>query len=232
MALSVGQVAANSVAAWLQASLSPDVTVSARWPGTTQLPVNSANRVKAVTVTKVGRRTRLDAELPLVPLAQTMLTTTTASATFPIGAYAQPLQIDIWCAYDSDREDILDQLDDVLNQGVDKTIDPTRADDPVRDGIVLPIPEENGYVGYLDCWFDEPEIVDDPVSVQAAEYRASISGVVRGTFARIREVPTLHVVTAAIKSSEASPAPAGQPYETVTLTATPDGIVVTHGTSA
>lgn len=200
MSTSVAQASANAIAAWLQASLRPDVTVLARWPTGTTLPVNTDGRVKVVSVTKVGSRRRFDGEIPLLPLASTAIDTATARMTFAVGGFEQPIQLDVWCGYDGDREDLIDQLDDVLNQGVDKTISSELTDDPVRDGITLPLAEENGYVPYIDCWFDEPEITDDPTSIQGVEFRAMYSGTVRGTLTRVRDVPILKVATPRITS--------------------------------
>lgn len=231
-AVSIAQATANSLAGWLTTSLSPDVVVLSRWPTGAKLLINRDGRVKAVSVTKVGRRTRLDAQVPMQPVASTPLSSGLARMTFPIGIFEQPLQIDVWAAYDGDREDILDQLDDVLNVGVDRTLGEGWTDDPVKDGIVLALAEENGYTGFLDCWFDEPEIIEDPSSVHATEFRATYAGVARGGFARIRDVPIIQSAKAGFRSSEQSPSPDGLLFDDVTLTQTPNGIVVTRGTSS
>jgi len=124
MRTSVGQAAANSVAAWLTASLEPDITVLGRWPSSSKLPVNPQGRVKVVSVTKVGRRRRLDVNMPDATIASSKTGPVTARVTIPLGIYIQPLQLDVWCTYDVDRDDIIDQLDEELVQ----THDPERED--------------------------------------------------------------------------------------------------------
>jgi hypothetical protein len=236
MRTSVGQAAANSVAAWLTASLSPDVTVLAQWPTSTQLPVNANGRVKVVSVTKVGKRRRIDANLPMAPLSLSPTGSASARATFPIGIYIQPLQIDVWCAYEVDRDDLIDQLDDVLNVGVDQTLGSDSigplTDDPVRDGVVLPLAEENGYTGYLDCWFDEPDTEDNPNTIERVEFRATYAGEAHGAFARIREVPILKAATLKLKTSESPAPPPAIPFDTTTITMAGGTFVVTGGESS
>ncbi len=218
--ISFAQAAVNALADWLQTSLTADVQVLKRWPSNaTPLAVNSLGRIKTVSITKVGKFRRIDGNWPLNPLGMQFTTPTSANATFPVGGGLQPLQIDIWCAYDADRDDVLEQLQTALTAGVDLTIGGGRTADPVSDGITLALkPDDTGYVGFVDYMFDEPDIDDLPDSIQKAEYRATYLGEARGTFARTRPTPILKAATLNLTASEQSPAPTGFPVDQTVVT--------------
>ena len=61
----------------------------------------------------------------------------------------------------------------------------TADDDPVRDGMVLPLSPDDGYAGVASLLFDMPEIHDDAESVATANYRAFYSGNAMGVFSRV-----------------------------------------------
>lgn len=222
MALQTAQLSANALATYLTSALT-ECNVLARWPSNS---VQLANRT--VSITKVGARRRLDVNIPLDPIGRVNASATTANVTFPIGTLIQPIQIDVWCTSDGDRDDVLSQLDDALTAGVNETVDPSFTDDPVKDGIVLAISAPNEPTQYIDCWFDEPEIFDDPSNIQRAEYRATIAGDIRATLSRTVTVPRMVTLKAKVKSSEQSPPPAGQLYDTATITTSG----VTYGQSS
>lgn len=229
--VSTGQAGAEALKAYLQGQLTSDITVMSKWPD-----ANTRKPRRIVTVIPVGRRQRLDVSQDQAILARTNLSSTQAQITVRVGAYIQPVQLDVWDYTYAGRDDLIDQLDDALTQGWAVTMPAQVAtDDPVRDGITIPLVTAP-YVGNVDIWLDEPEIDDSPDAVQRSEYRATYFGEMRGDFMRVRTVPRMASLTAKIQSSTYAPgtAPAGTLYDTTTLSVNPTpppAVNITHGTS-
>jgi hypothetical protein len=224
--VSVGQAAANALAKWLETQLE-NVSVYPRWPEP------NVRLSRAVTVAVVGRRQRLNVVTGFDLQTRQNLTATTALVGVRIGSFIQPIQLDAWATYDVDRDDIVDQLDDALTASAVAT-GVAQTDDPVRDGILLPLLEDDGFTGTVEFWFDEPDVDNTPDSVQRSEFRATYFGEARGDFTRVRVVPRMVNPSLHVLVSESNPPPAGQLYDTSTLSsngATPPVITVTRGTA-
>lgn len=216
--VSVGQAAANAMAKWLGSQLGKDVTVRAKWP-----QASTRAKTKVVTIVPIGRRRRLDAISPTYIVART--NTTAVNATNPqarallrLGFYMQAMQIDVWATSYDERDDLVDQLDDALSASPQQTVigtsgQPIELDDFVWDGgTVLQLLPADGYVSQdgslppcVNMAFDEPEVDDDPDSVQRGEYRATYFGEARGEFFRWRTVPRLTQATVQLQSQEINP---------------------------
>lgn len=223
--VSIGQAAANALAAWLKKTLDPDVIVFDRWPeADIDLPP------KAISIAKVGTRSRIDA-FGIDINSRINLTPTLAQATFKVGGVEQPLQLDIWADSDDARDDLIAQLDDVLYRGINETlngaVDPTGAPlsignfDPIRDGILLQLLPDDGFYGFVDYWFDDANIDDSPDSIQRAEYRATLPGDARLSYAVLAQVPRLLQPILKVKAHESPTAPAGQLFDTTTMETNP-----------
>lgn len=166
--VSIGQAAANALAAWLREALASDIVVNARWPQPdVELPR------KAVTVLKVGVPTREDVSCLSVG-KRTNVDATHDRTAFQFGGLTQALQLDVWATNDFDRDDIIAQLDEALCAGIGKTLG--LPGDPVRDGVLVPFLAADGFDGNVDCCFEAAEIDDDPTSKQRKEFRALYRG--------------------------------------------------------
>lgn len=222
MQVSIGQAACNALAAYLKQRFTPDVRVYDRWP-----EANIKLAPKAISVIKFGKRERLDVAATGFVDTITPINATTAVCTFRIGSYMQPVQLDVWAVSDVERDDLVARLDEYLTAGQSETLDPNLTDDPVRDGVNLPLDPSDGFAGNVDCWLDEPQIDDTPESVQRSEFRAMYVGELRGAFSRAVAVPLLTSITLKTKYGPQA-VPVQALYETLTLT--PAGVV--HGTSS
>ena len=221
MQVSIGQAACNALAAYLKQRFTPDVRIYDRWP-----EPNIKLPPKAISVIKFGKRERLDVAAVGFVDTITPINATTAVCTFRVGSYIQPVQLDAWATSDVERDDLVARLDEYLTAGQDETLDPSLTDDPVRDGVLLPLNTDDGWSGNVDCWLDEPEINDTPESVQRSEFRAMYVGELRGAFSRAVEVPLMTSITLKTKYGPQT-VPVQALFETLTLT--PTGVV--HGTS-
>lgn len=245
MRVSTGQAAANALAEYLHGVLGPDVVVKSRWPSSgKRLPL------KAVTIVPVGRRQRVDVQQDTRVLVQEDLQTPPGGAAQPtaqisvrIGSYVQPMQLDVWCQTYTDRDDLIDRLDDALTQGEEATLISTETglplvtSDPWRDGILLQLLPADGYTGIAELLFDEPEVSDDAESIQRSEFRATYIGEARGDFARTRIVPRMTEIIEAVQTYTSPVAPPGAtvPYATSTLTLNPTPpptVTVTRGSNS
>ena len=230
MPVSVGQAACNALAAYLTTEFGTtpmDVTVNARWP---TFGPNLPSRV--ISIIPVGRRQRLDVQASLDVVSRTNLNATTACVGFRLGSYIQPIQLDVWARYDTDRDEVIAQLDNSLTAGLAQTLDPTLNADPVRDGIVLALLDGDGFTGNVEFWFDEPDIGDAPDSVVRGQWRATYSGEARGVFYRSATVPRLLKPTLALAGAEGAIPPA-TPADTTSIFANqtpPPAFKITHGT--
>jgi hypothetical protein len=183
--VSVSQAAANALAAWLTTSLDFSIVTYAFWPQAALKPP------RVVSVTKNGRRRRLDVMNVNAEIARVAVDPTHAQITTAIGSFEVPLQLNVWAQTDPDREFIINSLDQVLNAGISQTLGIAGAD-VVRDGVLVPLLVSDAYVGNVDCWFDEPDYFDDTDAQQGLNMRATYSGEARGLFAVTQVVPLIH----------------------------------------
>jgi hypothetical protein len=250
--VSSGQACINALADLIRSQLPSDVNVIAQWPEPSVQLFAPASRgmpaVRAtVSLTKIGRRERLDVAQAMAVESRVDFTPPTAQAptaqvAFRIGSLIQPIQVDIWATNEDDRDDLIDRLDDVFTMGAALSLagNPAYAgvtDDPVRDGVLVALRAKDGYSGTADCWFDEPDITQNPDGVQVAEYRATYFGHARADFTRTRIVPRLIAPELKAQSYEGASVPSltSIPYDTTTITVQsntpPPGPKVTRGTS-
>lgn len=188
-AVSIGQAGCNALAAWLKVALTTDIFVSDQWPDP-----DITLQQRTISIIQVGQRQRLDVigGVGDIDSSQTANESAVfARYAFRIGSYMQPAQLDIWATNTIDRDDAIAQLDRALNTGAADTIGPAVTDDPVRDGVLVPLLITDGYAGNVDCWFDEPVIDDTPAAIQRGEYRATYVGQIRGAFSRLIGAPRL-----------------------------------------
>lgn len=186
--VSVAQAACNSLADWLRQQMDPGVVISPIWVETSgQLPQ------KMISIVKVGKRSGLDVLPARYSETTVQVSPTVAQVAMTWGSYTQPVQLDVWAKYDADRDDMIAQLDEVLTGGADKTgAYPAGAtDDPVRDGLLLPMRALDGFGGNVDFWFDEVEIYDSAESAARSEYRATYFGEARGVLTILKNVPVI-----------------------------------------
>lgn len=231
MAVSIGQAACNALAKYLTSffGVTPtDVTINARWPTFgPKLPA------RAISIIPVGRRQRLDVLPSLDIVTRQNINATTAKVGFRLGSYIQPVQLDVWCTYDIDRDSVIAQLDCALTAGLAATLDPTLIADPVRDGIVLPLSGDDGYSGDVEFWFDQPDVGDAPESAVRDQWRATYSGEARGDFYQTSIVPRLVNTTLQVSAAE-NAIPPTTPADTTTISVNanpPPPTTVTHGTN-
>lgn len=234
MRVSTGQAGANALGDWLRSQLDPAVKVKTKWD-TQKLPPRGV-----VTVVPVGRRRREDVHAPFDVLQRQDLVhtggpTPTTKLVMRLGGYIQPMQLDVWCSTYDERDELIDLLDDALTASPLKTlgayaVEENLTADPVRDGILLRLRPQDGYEGFVDVLFDEPEIDDTPDAVQRSEFRATYFGTSRGDYTRVRIVPRLTRLSlqAAIYDSEINPSP----LTLVTFSQNPTPpppVLITHG---
>lgn len=184
--VSIQQAMANALAGYLGTAL-PDVKCRTRWPDPSKgLPP------KAITVVPVGRRQDQDvtgdffrqiAVEELVPVDPKKKLYTYARA-----ASIQPIQLDVWALTDVDRDDIVARLDDALSANLVTTAG-VATDDPVRDGVLLPLADGHG--GFCDYTFDGPLKDDSSDAASRAEFRATYTGTAAAHLTRKVILPTL-----------------------------------------
>jgi hypothetical protein len=225
--VSVGQAAANALTTWIQAQVSSDISCFPHWPEPSQLPP------KAISVVPAGKRRRLDVTTNPIVDSRVNVDPNTAQVEFRVGSYIQPVQLDVWTTDQSDRDDIIDQLDEALTAGMALTLGGAVTDDPVRDGVLLPLLASDGYSGNVDCWLDEPEVDDSPDAILRQEYRATYLGEVRGAFSVVRTVGRLVRPHLSILGYDTGKPYPGQLATLITIQAQPPGTpsTVSYGTS-
>jgi hypothetical protein len=233
---SIGQAAANALAAWLQTQLDSDIVIAPRWPDPGKpLPA------KAVTVIRVGTPSRVDVSC-LALVSRVNISPTVVRSTWQFGSMTQALQLDLWATNDFDRDDMLAQLSDALTAGIEQTlcvgVDPNTVGitgDPVRDGVLVPFLAADGYPGNADFCFDTPMVDDDPQSIQRKEYRATYHGEAQFAYVVTRDTPRILAATLKQKVHQGAVAPVGMLYDTTTVAPNPTpppAAKITHGTSS
>lgn len=190
--VSVQQAAANAFADYIANALNnpkvypkpnwrEPVKVEPRWPDPKKLPA------RAITIIMAGPRTngsdpvlgwwhyssKVNPQPPGLPPGETMWR-------WVVGWYEQPVQMDIWCQADVDRDDLIARLDVVLHSGPGELApDQPGGHDPIVDYLVIPLRQEDGWFGaYADVYFaeDGPSLIDTPVNAQQSIYRATWRG--------------------------------------------------------
>jgi hypothetical protein len=228
---SISRAAIQALAAWLTQSLSKDITVNDQWP-----PAGVRLKSKTVSVIHTGRRQRGDSYGTMEITARTNISPTQAEIRIRMGEVTQPLQIDIWCTNDSDRDDVMAQLDQVLHAGRAETLNvqnstQTVTSDPWSDDLTLPFDPNGCFAGdFCTFLFDDWDISDDVSSIEKSEYRTSLIGEAVMPFSVFKTVPRL--INATFEQNvtqDITPTV----YDTTTLTAngTPKP-TVTHGKSS
>ena len=166
MLVSVEQAAANALARWLVTALGDDVAVDTRWP---EVGVDLPPR--AITVLLAGP----PEEEPLDPIVVDRVNTSPTEALFTwrMSALRQPLQLDVWACFDTERDDLKESLRRALHAGMRATLGAYNAM-PFRHGVVVPIAD--GWTGYADCYFARPSVFDSPGAAARSEFRMTYRG--------------------------------------------------------
>lgn len=123
-----------------------------------------------------------------------------------------PVQLDVWTAYETDRDDIEARLDAALNTGT------PAGTDTVRQGCLVPL-SAGGWAGYADFLFDAPRRVESPDPEKRNEYRLTYSGNCDVSIEVRAQSARMASVAFAATLSSALPAPDGTPTKTITVTA-------------
>jgi hypothetical protein len=85
----------------------------------------------------------------------------------------QPLQVDCWATYDVVRDELCAALTMALHAG-DQTDGV-----PIGPGLVLRLPEEDGWDGFAEYLFEQVSLSDNVGSVAQSEFRATVIGEAR-----------------------------------------------------
>lgn len=188
---SIGQAAKNALASYLQQAInSPKynphpieglVVVEPRWPDWKRL------KNRTLTIVNAGQRTYgsdsvlgwwhqselIDPQPPGLPAGTKMWRWT-------VGWYEQPIQLDLWCWSDEDRDDLVARMDIALHTGPGELSETQPGFfDPVVDYLVLPLAQQDGWLGSVcGAYFSEdgPELIDTAVNAEQSIYRAKWAG--------------------------------------------------------
>lgn len=200
MSDSAGQVTATTLAAWLNATLTGGIKAFDRWVEPTV-----HKQTRAITITTVGPRRRLDVKRYPSSRKTTTISNTQVQMVVAIGDIIQELQIEIWCKNDVDRQDTIFQLDTALNSGTGLSLGDPFTDDPWSDGLLLQIPDNpSGFVGFVDYDFEGPELYNGDDANQRGEYRATYLGEARSELQQNRVVSKMTQQTLSLVVSELS----------------------------
>jgi hypothetical protein len=205
MATTVQQAAVDALVAYLAEEL-PEVTVTGHWPDSeADLPE------KAITVLLAGKRVdeATEARVTAIDGAGDRRT-----FTWIVKAATQGLQIDVWARYDTARDELLAELDDLLNRGEAYTLHGGTVGigfgDPTRDGLLLALDPTSGHEGFADFTFDGPSLGDTAERVLRHEYRATITAEAAFVLTVKTTVPLLQVAGLRLRVGEV---PAAMPTE-------------------
>lgn len=208
MSDSAGQVTATTLAAWLNQTLTGGIKAFDRW-----VEPSVHQQKRAITVTTIGERRRLDVKRYPSSRQTTTISDTQFQMVVAIGDILQDLQLEIWMKNDVDRQDAIFQLDTVLNSGTGLSLGDPFTDDPWSDGLLLHIPDNpSGFVGFVDYDFEGPELYNDNDSIQRGEYRATYIAIARSELQQNRTVAkmtqqTLSLIVSELSISDTSTAP-------------------------
>jgi hypothetical protein len=209
MALQVSaqQAARNALAAYLGANMS-GISVRGRWPEA------NAPLTKALTVIIAGDVEYVNRGHTIIN--QTNINSTTASYTWQVLDARLPLQIDAWATTDVERDDMAASVDSLLNRGSSQVTGATNQD-PFGDGTSLNLLAADGFQGIADYIFDSSRPLDNPDSIQRAEYRATARGEARYVFVQTAQSPRLVTINLKVRPFESSLTPRSQLYDITSL---------------
>ena len=214
--ISVQQAAMNALKGWLQSSLPRDWKIDARWPDPDRrLPS------KAVTVIMSGPVQWIMTDPVVVDGPFDVGIPGSKAWTWRLRTGIQPIQLDLWSNSAFSVDDMAARIESVLNAGESAT--GTNAagqlpSDPFRNGILLKL--QDGWSGNCDFVFNEPEIIEDPTSVQRSEYRYIYHGEAIFNLTGTATSVQLAQVTLKELLSEQSTPPSTTKYDNFTFGAT------------
>lgn len=168
MSVSIQQAAINAIVAYLSTQM-PDVQVQKRWPSR-DLPSS-----KVITVITAGAPKDI-AQEPRVLSNTPVPDTTNTTSVWQVAERQQPLQMDVWCKVQSDRDDILARLDQFLRAGF-APISTRFNRDPFENGFYVLV--QDGWDAFNTsayCRFQNPDFFDNADSVSMSLYRATYRG--------------------------------------------------------
>lgn len=168
MSVSVHQAAANAFAGWLGTKLT-GVTVEPRWP-------SPDKKLPAKAITLVCAGPRHDEPIDIRALSYANQGDHQTRAIWQVAACQQPVQLDVWAHTDVDRDDILAQLDTLLRAG-STAIPGIYNPNPVGQGVLVALADGWDEMGTTaDFVFEGPELLDEPMTPNRADYRATYRG--------------------------------------------------------
>lgn len=218
--VSIEQAAKNALAVYLAAQI-PTATFLDRWPEAGQ---DVANRTISVIFAADSDeeywQPTLQSSTPNVGSNPP-----TVTAIYEIASVTQPLQLDVWCTSETDRDDLVKKLADALSLGVGVTLaQGATGGDPVRNGILLPLAD--GWSGNVDITFDRARRVNTSDSETRSEYRAMALGAARMVRTETRTLPEMKAIHLKQKTYETTTVPTGN-FDITTVTDT--GVTHTKG---
>lgn len=122
-----------------------------------------------------------------------------------------PVQLDVWTAYETDRDDIEARLDAALNTGT------PAGGDTVRQGCLVPL-SAGGWLGHADFLFDAARRIESPDPEKRNEFRLTYAGNCDVSIEVKAQSARMASVSFAARLSTSLPAPDGTSTKTVTLT--------------
>lgn len=225
--VTVQQAVQTALQAWLASKLPEDVEVNDRWPDATKNMTKSDGsdrRLKTISILRAGPRQDEPIQ-PELEDGRVVVDATHKTYVWTVLECKQPLQLDVWAAYDVDRDELMALLDEALHAG-DETLGRIGGD-PVRTGGVLLAVGDGWstapFETFADFVFESAEAVDNPGSVQQSEFRATIRGYASFTLSVAAKSPILASIALRTRISETDAAA----VEAVTTTVTADSVVST-----
>ena len=194
---SVEQAANNALAAWLTtqlASVDDGVSIEPRWPDPDKtLPE------KAISIITAGPR-QLEFCDPK-PLGPGVLSSGNLyTYQWHYAEVVQPIQLDVWCQYDVQRDDLVARLDDALNSGA-AGLGQTNID-PVSGDLILALSSADGWGNSnANFVFGSCQLTDTADNAQQAIYRATYRGEAQVSMSVLSTVAQLTKVIFELRAS-------------------------------
>jgi hypothetical protein len=165
--ITIQQAATTALARYLQQGLTPDVNVEEDWP-------DPKRRIEEKTVTVLLAGARQDEPIDIRQLDAIPIGATQTYATYQVKMCTQSIQLDVWTTNDTDRDDILARLDELLNAG-SWALEGAYNPDPVGSGLLLAL--DGAWLGTIaDFKWESIGTEDTPDAVNTAEFRATVRG--------------------------------------------------------